>query len=56
MSDSFINQASRVAIAGRVAERHRPQYWNELTFRGDYHPPFGKIEARAEAAKWPCLI
>ena len=56
MSDSFFNQTSRVAIAGRVAERHRPQYWNELTFRGDYHPPFGKIEARAEAAKWLCLI
>ena len=37
MSDSFINQTSRVAIAGRVAEHHRPQYWTELTLRGDYH-------------------
>jgi hypothetical protein len=54
MSDSFINQTSRVAIAGRVAEHHRP--WNELTLRGDYHPPFGKIEARAEATKWLCLV
>ena len=54
MSSSFINQTSRVAIAGRVAEHHRP--WNELTLRGDYHPPFGKIEARAEAAKWLCLV
>jgi hypothetical protein len=56
MSDSFINQTSRVAIAGRVAEHHRPQYWTELTLRGDHHPPFGKIEARAEAAKWLCLV
>jgi hypothetical protein len=56
MSDSFINQTSRVAIAGRVAEHHRPQYWTALTLRGDYHAPFGKIEARAEAAKWLCLV
>jgi hypothetical protein len=27
-----------------------------LTLRGDYHAPFGKIEARAEAAKWLCLV
>src|SRR5262245_41613502 len=54
MSDSFINQTSRVAIAGRAAEHHRP--WNELTLRGDYHPPFGRIEARTEAAKWLCLV
>ena len=52
MSVSFINWTSRVAIAGRVAERRRPQGWNELTLRGDYHPPFGKAEARAEAEKW----
>jgi hypothetical protein len=44
MSDNFINQTSRVAIAGRVAERIRPQGWNELTLRGDYHTPFGKSE------------
>jgi hypothetical protein len=56
MLDSFINRTSRVAIAGRVAERLRPQGWNGLTLRGDYHPPFGKSEARAEAAKWLCLI
>ena len=30
MSVSFINWTSRVAIAGRVAERRRPQGWNEL--------------------------
>ena len=56
MSDSFINQTSRVAIAGRVIERHGPPHWNELTLRGDYHPPFGKIEARTEASKWLCLV
>src|SRR5262249_1299499 len=28
----------------------------ELTLRGDYHPPSGKSEARAEAAKWLCLV
>jgi hypothetical protein len=56
MSDSFINRTSRVAIAGRIGERLRPQGWNELTFRGDYHLPFGKSKARAEAAKWPCQV
>jgi len=43
MSDSFINQTSRVAIAGRVAEHHRPQYWTELTLRGDYHAPSARL-------------
>ena len=52
MSESFINRTSRVAIAGRIAER----LWNELSLRGDYHTPFGKTEARAEATKWLCLI
>jgi hypothetical protein len=56
MSDGFINWTSRVAIAGRVGERLRPQGWNEFTLRGDYHPPFGKNEARAEAAKWLCQV
>ena len=56
MSGSFINHTSRVAIAGRVAEHHRPPCWNDLTLRGDYHPPFGKFEARLEAAKWLCLV
>jgi hypothetical protein len=56
MSGSFINHTSRVAIAGRVAEHQRPLCWNDLTLRGDYHPPFGKIEARLEAAKWLCLV
>ena len=37
---------SRVAIAGRIAERRRLQDWNELTTPGDYHLPFGKTEAR----------
>jgi len=55
MSDSFINWSSRVAIAGRIGERLRPQGWNEF-IRGDYHRPFGKSEARAEAAKWLCQV
>jgi hypothetical protein len=53
---TFINRTSRVAIASRVAESRRPQEWNELTMRGDYHLPFGKTEARAEAAKWLCQV
>ena len=53
MSYSFLNWTSRVAIAGRVAERRRRrQGWNEFTLQGDYHAPFGKAEARAEAEKW----
>jgi len=56
VSDTFINWTSRVAIAGRIGERLRAQGWNELTLRGDYHLPFGKSEARAEAAKWLCLV
>ena len=56
MSDSFVNWSSRVAIAGRIGERLRPQGWNEFTLRGDYHLPFGKSEARAENIKWLCLV
>jgi hypothetical protein len=56
MTDSFINWTSRVAIAGRIGERLRLRGWNELTLCGDYHAPFGKSEARAEAAKWLCLV
>jgi len=56
MSDIFVNWTSRVAIAGRIAERRRPQDWNELTTPGDYHAPFGKIEAKVEAAKWLCQV
>lgn len=56
MSDTFVNWTSRVAIAGRIAERRRPQDWNELTTPGDYHSPFGKIEAKVEAAKWLCQV
>jgi hypothetical protein len=52
MSVSFMNCNSRVAIDGRIAEWRRPRGWNEFTLRGDYHAPFGKAEARAEAAKW----
>jgi hypothetical protein len=48
---------SRVDIDARMAaERRSADNWNELTTRGDYHPPFGKAEARAEAAKWLCQV
>ena len=56
MSSTYVNWFSRVAIAGRVAERRRPHEWNELTIQGDYHLRFGKAEARAAAAKWLCQI
>ena len=56
MSKTFMNWTSWVAIAARIAERRRPQNWNELTMPGDYHQPFGKVEARAEAAKWLCQV
>ena len=50
MSNTFMNWTSW------IAERRRPQNWNELTMPGDYHQPFGKAEARAEAAKWLCQV
>jgi Protein of unknown function (DUF3551) len=46
MSNTFVDWTSRVAIAGRIAERRRLQNWNELSTPGDYHLPFGKTEAR----------
>jgi hypothetical protein len=52
MSNTFVNWTSRVAIAGRVAERRRPHNGNELTIPGDHHLPFGNAEARTETAKW----
>ena len=52
MSATFMNWTSRVAIAGRVAEWRRvSRGWDDL-IPGDYHPPFGHGQARAEAAKW----
>jgi hypothetical protein len=56
MSNTFVNWTSRVAIAGRVAEQRRADNWNELPMLGDYHLPFGKGEAKAEAAKWLCQV
>jgi hypothetical protein len=32
------------------------RYRNELNMLGDYHLPFGKAEARTEAAKWLCQV
>lgn len=52
MSNSILNWPSRVAIAARIAECRRPHNWNELTTLGDYHLPFGKVEAQARAARW----
>jgi len=53
MSESFMNWTSRVAIDGRVVNwRRQGQGWNEYTLPGDYHMPFGRDGARAEAAKW----
>jgi hypothetical protein len=46
---------SRVEIDARIAAERRGAD-NELTTRGDYHQPFGKAEARTEAAKWLCQI
>ena len=31
-----------------------PRMGTSWTTQGDYHRPFGKVEARAEAAKWLC--
>jgi hypothetical protein len=53
---TFMNWTSRVAVSGRVAEERRPDNWNELSTPGDYHLPFGKAEAKAEAAKWLCQV
>ena len=55
MSNIFVNWTSWVAIAGRVAEQRRADR-NELPMLGDYHLPFGKVEAKAEAAKWLCQV
>jgi hypothetical protein len=53
---TFINWNSRVAIEARIAERRDADNWNRLATRGDYHLPFGRAEARAEAAKWLCQV
>jgi hypothetical protein len=49
---STFKWTSRVDIDARIAERRGDDKLNELTTRGDYHPPFGKAEAQAEAANW----
>jgi hypothetical protein len=53
---TFRHWISRVDIDARITERRSTDNWNGLTTRGDYHQPFGKVEARAEAAKWLCQI
>jgi hypothetical protein len=53
MSVTYVNWTSRVAVAGRVAELRRQSHSsNEPMIHGDYHLPFGKIEARTEALRW----
>jgi len=57
MPNSFPNWTSRIVIAGRIAEYRRPENWNESTMPestmpGDYHLPFGRVEAQAKAARW----
>jgi hypothetical protein len=52
MSKRFLNWTSRVAIAARIAERRRLQYWDDLIIPGDYNLPFGKAEGQAKAARW----
>jgi hypothetical protein len=47
MTNTFMNWTSRVAIARRVAEQSHPHI-----LPGDYHLPFGKVQARTEATKW----
>jgi hypothetical protein len=57
MTATFINQTSRVAIAGRVAQSQRQfRGWDEWMLPGDYHFPFGPTQARVEAAKWLCQV
>ena len=56
MTMSTFKPNSRVDIDAHIAERRGADNFKELTTRGDYHQPFGKAEARAEAAKWLCLI
>ena len=52
MSTDFVNWTSRAAISARVADWQRQCRGCEHWLSGDYHPPFGRDEARAEAAKW----
>jgi len=63
MSITFMNRTSQAAISARVAESRRCQEElrrfqdrNELTIQSDYHLPFAKTEARAEAAKWRIIF
>jgi hypothetical protein len=52
MSADFVNWTSRVAISARVADCERQSRGWDDWLPGDYHLPFGRVEARAEAAKW----
>ena len=58
MTVMFMNWTSRVAIAGRVAEWRRQSRGGGEWIQGDYHLPFGQVQAqaRAEAVKWLCQV
>ena len=49
---TFTNQTSQVAIEARIAERRRADNGNELTMRGDYHLPFGRLTLGQKLRKW----
>jgi len=52
MSADFVNRTSRVAISARVADIERQSRGWDDWLPGNYHLPFSRTEARAEAAKW----
>ena len=52
---TFINQTSRVAIEGRIAERRRADNSNELTMN-DYYLRSAKAKAQAEVMWWLCQL
>ena len=52
MSADFVNWTSRAAISARVADCERQSRGWDDWLPGDYHLPFSRAEARAEAAKW----
>jgi hypothetical protein len=56
MTVALMKRTNQAAVARRIADSRRPQNFNELTTRGDYHLPFAKTEGRIEAAKWRLIF
>ena len=50
MSADFVNWTSRVAISARVADCERQSRGWDDWLPGEHHLPFGRAEARTEAA------